>query len=114
MTSTNGRRIAKLEQRITGGAGFEEAETVACAWIACKTGRATAEQAALITETPYAAILKHRRTCASRAKGGGAGLVERLNAGARRAREGDPGQAVALAGIHRAHEEAMARRRGDL
>jgi hypothetical protein len=114
MGSTSGRRLAKLEQRITGGDGFVEANAVACAWLASKTGTATAEQAALIDATPYADVLRHRRTCASRAKGGGPGLIERLNAGARRAREGDPGQVAALAAIHRAHEEAMARRRGDL
>jgi|1186.fasta_scaffold230960_3 hypothetical protein len=88
MTSTSGRRLAKLEQHITGGAGFAEANAVACAWLASKTGTATAAELALIAETPYAAILKHRKACASRSKGGGPGLIDRLNAGARRAREG--------------------------
>jgi hypothetical protein len=88
MVSTSGRRLAKLEQRIMGGDGFAEANAVACAWLASKTGTATAEQAALIAETPYADVLRHRRTCASRSKGGGPGLIDRLNAGAMQAREG--------------------------
>jgi hypothetical protein len=105
MTSTNGRRIAKLEQRITGGSGFEEAEAVACADLARRLGTATPEQIAMLDSMSYEAVRKARQTCASRSRGGGAGLIERLNAGARRAREGDPAQAEFLAGIHRAHEK---------
>ena len=47
MTSTSGRRLAKLEQRITGGDGYEEANAVCLAGIRMKTGTATAAELAL-------------------------------------------------------------------